>query len=39
MLMPKRIKFRKQQRGTIKGKANKGNQVTYGDGLQALEPT
>ncbi|HHX24612.1 MAG TPA: 50S ribosomal protein L16 [Thermoanaerobacterales bacterium] len=39
MLMPKRIKFRKQQRGTIKGKANKGNQVTYGEyGLQALEP-
>jgi large subunit ribosomal protein L16 len=37
--MPKRIKFRKQQRGTIKGKANKGNQVTYGEyGLQALEP-
>jgi len=37
--MPKRVKFRKQQRGVIKGKANKGNQVTYGEyGLQALEP-
>ncbi len=38
MLMPKRVKFRKQQRGMMKGKANKGNQVTYGEyGLQALE--
>lgn len=38
MLMPKRVKFRKQQRGVMKGKANKGNQVTYGEfGLQALE--
>jgi large subunit ribosomal protein L16 len=36
--MPKRVKFRKQQRGVMKGKANKGNQVTYGEfGLQALE--
>ncbi|AEE90405.1 ribosomal protein L16 [Tepidanaerobacter acetatoxydans Re1] len=39
MLMPKRVKFRKQQRGKIKGNAHKGNQVTYGEyGLQALEP-
>ncbi|MDD4568775.1 MAG: 50S ribosomal protein L16 [Tepidanaerobacteraceae bacterium] len=39
MLMPKRVKFRKQQRGMMKGKANKGNQVTYGEyGLQAMEP-
>ncbi|HHY41613.1 MAG TPA: 50S ribosomal protein L16 [Thermoanaerobacterales bacterium] len=38
MLMPKRVKFRKQQRGVMKGKAHKGNQVTYGEyGLQALE--
>lgn len=38
MLMPKRVKFRKQQRGMMKGKANKGNRVTYGEyGLQALE--
>ncbi len=38
MLMPKRVKYRKQQRGVMKGKANKGNQVTYGEyGLQALE--
>jgi large subunit ribosomal protein L16 len=38
MLMPKRVKYRKQQRGMMKGKANKGNQVTYGEyGLQALE--
>ncbi|WP_422448638.1 50S ribosomal protein L16 [Thermoanaerobacterium sp. DL9XJH110] len=39
MLMPKRVKYRKQQRGVIKGKAHKGTEVTYGDyGLQALEP-
>ncbi|HHV17606.1 MAG TPA: 50S ribosomal protein L16 [Thermoanaerobacterales bacterium] len=39
MLMPKRVKFRKQQRGMMKGNANKGNQVTYGEyGLLALEP-
>ena len=31
MLMPKRVKFRKQQRGMMKGNANKGNQVTYGE--------
>lgn len=36
--MPKRIKFRKQQRGIMKGKATRGNYVSYGDfGLQALE--
>jgi large subunit ribosomal protein L16 len=35
--MPKRIKFRKQQRGIMKGKATRGNYVSYGDyGLQAL---
>ena len=35
--MPKRIKFRKQQRGKMKGNATRGNYVAYGDfGLQAL---
>jgi large subunit ribosomal protein L16 len=39
MLMPKRVKFRKQQRGVMKGKAHKGTEVTYGEyGLQAMEP-
>ena len=39
MLMPKRVKYRKQQRGRIKGKATRGNTLTYGEyGLQALEP-
>lgn len=39
MLIPKRVKHRKQFRGRMTGKANKGNTVTYGDfGLQALEP-
>jgi len=33
------VKYRKHQRGVIKGKAHKGNEVTYGEfGLQALEP-
>jgi large subunit ribosomal protein L16 len=37
--MPKRIKFRKQQRGRLKGKASRGNYVAFGEfGLQALEP-
>jgi large subunit ribosomal protein L16 len=37
-LLPKRVKFRKQQRGTIKGVAHKGNTVAFGDfGLQVLE--
>ncbi|MDS1030425.1 50S ribosomal protein L16 [Bacillota bacterium LX-D] len=39
MLMPKRVKHRKQHRPKISGKAHKGNEVTYGEyGLQALEP-
>lgn len=39
MLMPKRVKRRKVQRGRMKGKALKGNKVTYGEfGLQLLEP-
>jgi len=38
MLMPKRIKFRKQQRGTMRGNATRGNYVAFGEyGLQALE--
>jgi len=37
-LMPKRVKFRKQQRGKIKGVANRGNFVAYGEyGLQSTE--
>jgi len=39
MLTPKRVKYRKQHRPGLNGKANKGNTITYGDyGLQALEP-
>ena len=39
MLLPKRVKHRKQFRGRMKGKAQRGNKVTHGDfGLQALEP-
>ena len=39
MLMPKRMKYRKQFRGRMKGKATRGNQVNFGEyGLQALEP-
>ncbi len=37
--MPKRMKFRKQQRGRMRGNATAGNYVAFGDyGLQALEP-
>jgi large subunit ribosomal protein L16 len=37
--MPKRIKFRKQMRGKLKGNATRGNYVAFGDyGLQSLEP-
>ncbi|MCJ7675156.1 MAG: 50S ribosomal protein L16 [Sedimentisphaerales bacterium] len=37
-LMPKRVKYRKSQRGTMKGNATRGNYVAFGDyGLQALE--
>ncbi len=40
MLMPKRVKYRKQQRGRMKGKESRGIVVTFGDyGLQALEPS
>lgn len=39
MLMPKRVKYRKQHRGRMKGKATRGNKVSYGQyGLQATEP-
>ena len=39
MLMPKRVKYRKQFRGRMKGRASRGVEVTFGDyGLQALEP-
>ena len=39
MLMPKRVKHRKQFRGRMKGQATRGNTVTFGDfGLQTLEP-
>jgi len=39
MLMPKRVKYRKQQRGRRTGKAYRGNQVDFGEyGLKALEP-
>jgi large subunit ribosomal protein L16 len=37
-MMPKRVKFRKSQRGTVKGNASRGNAVAMGEfGLQALE--
>jgi large subunit ribosomal protein L16 len=40
MLMPKRVKFRKQMRGRMKGKAYRGSELHFGDyGLQALEPS
>jgi large subunit ribosomal protein L16 len=39
MLMPKKVKYRKQQRGRMKGKALRGAELAFGDyGLQALEP-
>jgi large subunit ribosomal protein L16 len=39
MLMPKRVKWRKQMRGRMKGKESRGTEISFGDyGLQALEP-
>jgi large subunit ribosomal protein L16 len=39
MLMPKRVKFRKSQRGRMAGKAKRGSSISFGDfGLKALEP-
>lgn len=38
-MMPKRVKFRKSQKGRVKGNATRGNYVAFGEyGLQALEP-
>ena len=38
-LMPKRVKHRKQQRGKVRGKASRGNTVSFGDyGLQSMNP-
>jgi len=39
MLMPKKVKFRKQQRGRMRGKALRGGRLIFGEyGLQAMEP-
>lgn len=39
MLMPKRVEYRKQMRGRIRGNATRGNSVAFGEfGLQAMEP-
>ena len=39
MLLPKRVKYRRVQRGRMTGKATRGNTITYGEfGLQATEP-
>ena len=39
MLMPKRVKYRRVQRGRLKGKATRGNKIAYGQyGLVATEP-
>lgn len=39
MLMPKRVKYRRVHRGRMKGRATRGNKVTYGEyGLMATEP-
>ena len=39
MLMPKKVRYRKQQRGRMSGKAWRGSSVSFGDfGLKALEP-
>jgi large subunit ribosomal protein L16 len=39
MLMPKRVKYRKAQRGRMKGKATRGASIAFGDfGLKAMEP-
>ena len=39
MLMPKRVKYRKTQRGRMKGKAQRGSSLAFGEyGLKALEP-
>ncbi len=39
LLQPRKLKWRKQQRGRMKGKATRGNKVSFGEyGLQALQP-
>jgi large subunit ribosomal protein L16 len=39
MLLPKRVKYRKQQRGRMTGAAHRGSEISFGEfGLQALEP-
>jgi large subunit ribosomal protein L16 len=39
MLMPKKVKYRRRQKGRMKGKATSGNTVEFGDyGLKAMEP-
>jgi large subunit ribosomal protein L16 len=39
MLMPSKVKYRKQQRGRMRGKAQRGSDLSFGDfGLQALDP-
>ena len=39
MLQPKRVKYRKQQKGRMRGNATRGNKVSFGDyGLQSIEP-
>ena len=38
-LMPKRVKYRKSQKGRVRGNATRGNYVAFGEfGLQSLEP-
>nr|YP_011006144.1 50S ribosomal protein L16 [Dictyotopsis propagulifera]WAM63148.1 50S ribosomal protein L16 [Dictyotopsis propagulifera] len=40
MLSPRKTKFKKQQRGRLKGKASRGSSINFGEyGIQALEPT
>lgn len=40
MLSPKKTKYKKQQRGRLKGKASSGNKINFGEyAIQALEPT
>ena len=39
MLMPKKVKYRKMQKGRMRGKAHRGSKLNFGDfGLKALEP-
>jgi large subunit ribosomal protein L16 len=39
MLMPKRVKYRKQQRGRMRGKAYRGSKISFGEfGVKAMEP-